>query len=309
MFSVILVEIVFCATYSQQSTTMMGRTLLGVLCLSGWNISSCLSLQYHYVADPKNWTEAQTYCREKYTDLATVETPEEMKQLNKTVLSSGINLEVWIGVYRKLWKWPDNYTNSGAEYRNWRNNNRIINYDFKCYVLFHNGEWYGHDCINAESFICYRGKDNARYSSIKLFKVFCGKYYSLFLLSLTAGSQQNPEFVYVSVKKNWSSAQRFCRENFIDLATVKNHSENQNIQSLVPEYTYSWIGLYWDPDTYWSDGSGSSFRWFSYGYGYTLHPMSEVCGAADLENSGRWWLLNCETKCPFVCYSVRSSGE
>ncbi len=89
---------------------------------SGWHIfSTCLLHQYHYVADRMNWTEAQTYCREKYTDLATIENTEEMNQLINTVSSSGYNSAVWIGPYSKInWRWSDGYNRSGAEYWDWK---------------------------------------------------------------------------------------------------------------------------------------------------------------------------------------------
>uniref|UniRef100_A0A3Q3EM47 C-type lectin domain-containing protein n=1 Tax=Labrus bergylta TaxID=56723 RepID=A0A3Q3EM47_9LABR len=89
----------------QQSTCLFTLYCMCVL-LTGWNISSCLPSQYHYVAEPMTWTEAQTYCRETYTDLATVENIEEMKQLLSTVPSLLDEHFVWIGLYSKIeWKW------------------------------------------------------------------------------------------------------------------------------------------------------------------------------------------------------------
>ncbi|KAG8014417.1 L-selectin, partial [Nibea albiflora] len=83
---------------------------------SGWHIfSSCLPHQYHFVADPMNWTEAQTYCRQTYTDLATIENSEEMQQLINTVSSSQRISDVWIGVYSNV-SWSDAQTYWGTKY-------------------------------------------------------------------------------------------------------------------------------------------------------------------------------------------------
>ncbi|CAB1441328.1 unnamed protein product [Pleuronectes platessa] len=85
----------------------MEGIFIGVLCLSGClTFSTCLLHQYHFVSDVMNWTEAQSYCREKYTDLANIENTEEMKKLNDTVSAAGNSSEVWIGLYSHIdWKW------------------------------------------------------------------------------------------------------------------------------------------------------------------------------------------------------------
>ncbi|XP_045919907.1 neurocan core protein-like [Micropterus dolomieu] len=100
---------------------------------------------------------------------------------------------------------------------------------------------------------------------------------------------------------NWSSAQKYCRENFVDLATVRSYTENQKMQNFMTG-NLAWIGLFRDPDVYWSDGSGSSFTYWTTDY-YPIGSLSVACGVAASQSSGRWKFLPCETRLPFVCYS------
>ncbi|CAJ1081471.1 secretory phospholipase A2 receptor-like [Xyrichtys novacula] len=254
---------------------MMEKILLCLcLCLSGWNVSSCLPRQYHYVADPMTWTEAQTFCRKTYTDLASIGSPEEMKQVNHTITSSGLNSEVWIGLYNRIiWKWSDSYTGSGAEYRKWYPGQpNFWNAKVFC-VGFSRDGWADVGCYGENTFFCYQG------------------------------TQQDPEYVFVNQKMNWSDAQSYCRENHIDLAIVRNDNENQQLSSI--EYSGKWpfIGLYRDRHLYWSDRSSLSFTFWDPVESY-LGSMTVVCGVSDLERSGKWRFLPCERKLPFVCHTA-----
>ncbi|KAM9335620.1 L-selectin-like [Symphorus nematophorus] len=140
----------------------MDRILLGVFYLTGWHIfsSSHLLRQYHYVADPMNWTEAQAYCRENYTDLATIETTEETNQLMDTVSSFGYNSTVWIGLYTNInWTWSDGYRETGAGYRNWEQNEPDSSGHRQfCVGMNKSGKLLDDKCSSTFPFICYRGK-------------------------------------------------------------------------------------------------------------------------------------------------------
>uniref|UniRef100_A0A8C5G5Y8 C-type lectin domain-containing protein n=1 Tax=Gouania willdenowi TaxID=441366 RepID=A0A8C5G5Y8_GOUWI len=84
---------------------------------TGWSYSTCL--QYHYVADQKTWTEAQTYCRQTYADLATIGNKEQNDQLLDTITSAG--QKVWMGLYSTIdWRWSDGFSGVGDNYSNWR---------------------------------------------------------------------------------------------------------------------------------------------------------------------------------------------
>ncbi|XP_030286121.1 secretory phospholipase A2 receptor-like [Sparus aurata] len=123
------------------------RILLGVLCLSGWHIfSSCLLHQYHYVSEPMTWTKAQAYCREAYTDLATIENAEEMNQLINTFPSTDDNY-VWIGLYSTFdWRYSDEY-----------NDTIRPGNDFCVLWDYHGKLWWDHQCSEKTTFICNYG--------------------------------------------------------------------------------------------------------------------------------------------------------
>ncbi|XP_042256705.1 snaclec echicetin subunit beta-like [Thunnus maccoyii] len=98
---------------------------------------------------------------------------------------------------------------------------------------------------------------------------------------------------------NWSSARRYCRENFIDLATVRNDTENKEANKVVPSERWLWIGLYRDPDINWSDGSDYSFTRWNGSASESL--MKMMCG---VQESNQWTFMSCEKRFSFVCYSI-----
>uniref|UniRef100_A0A3Q2QYX8 C-type lectin domain-containing protein n=1 Tax=Fundulus heteroclitus TaxID=8078 RepID=A0A3Q2QYX8_FUNHE len=111
------------------------------------------------------------------------------------------------------------------------------------------------------------------------------------------------EYIYVEEEMSWHNAQRFCRENFNDMATVRSSTENQMAMTLVPADNCSWIGLFNGGRFYWSDGSSVVFENWDNGYN-PIGSMTVVCGVTSIDNSGKFNFFSCETKLPFVFSTV-----
>uniref|UniRef100_A0A8C1J1Y9 C-type lectin domain-containing protein n=1 Tax=Cyprinus carpio TaxID=7962 RepID=A0A8C1J1Y9_CYPCA len=105
--------------------------------------SSALSRPYHYINERMSWPEAQSYCRERFTDLATVDSMDDVNRL-VNIVDAGYSGSVWIGLKRgtqKRWGWS-NGENTTSQYYNWASGQP--NEDGDC-VATYAGVW--HDML------------------------------------------------------------------------------------------------------------------------------------------------------------------
>ncbi|XP_056316856.1 C-type mannose receptor 2-like [Danio aesculapii] len=240
--------------------TLYFPLLLIALC----SISECVQRQYHFINEKKNWTEAQRYCRENYTDLATVDNMNDMIQLMKSVKY----YRVWIGLqktHENKWHWS---SGDPALFLNWASGQPYSNDN--CTVMRY-GQWSVGPCSNIYFFICYNTSKG---------------------------------LVFVNQLMTWRDAQSYCRQNHIDLVSVRNQNESQQLEKFINDRNSSgsavWIGLF--RDTWqWSDQSNSSFR-----YWHTTQPDNyggiENCTVISQNVLGRWADFSCDSKLPFVCH-------
>ncbi|XP_065127213.2 C-type mannose receptor 2-like [Paramisgurnus dabryanus] len=204
------------------------------------------------------WTEAQRYCRENYTDLATVNNINDMNDMNQ-LMKSG----VWIGlmntgVYK--WKWS---LGDPVKYTNWSNGDS--NGPDDC-VYMRDGSWHHQSCNMKMRFICY--------------------------------NESSKGFIIDDSSVSWRDAQIFCRQHHTDLTSVRNQTENQQIQKIMNDKHISevWIGLFSD-SWEWSDKSESGFR--NWHPNEPNNPYTEKCAEF---NPGQWNNVACSNSLTFVCY-------
>ncbi|XP_030635187.1 macrophage mannose receptor 1-like [Chanos chanos] len=258
--------------------------IIHLLHLSGFlMLSACVPRQYHFVNELKTWTEAQTYCREHYTDLATIDNQEDTDELIKTV--KGDAERVWIGLEKSSdmkWQWSLGdttfYREGEMEFRNWAVNQP----DNTVYcVAMKNGTWHDYNCEEDHSFICY---DERRSGSDR------------YILPTKPNENER--------RKKWREAQSYCRKHHTDLVSVRNQTENQDIHRIMEDASVdaAWIGLFRD-SWKWSDQSDSSFRYWRPGIPDNFGG-NENCAVVWIKRDvGQWgdWPCNRKTV-KFVCY-------
>ncbi|XP_073705448.1 macrophage mannose receptor 1-like [Garra rufa] len=245
----------------------MGRSLF-VLLLSGlfWS-SSAFSRPYHYINARMSWSEAQSYCRYRFTDLATVDNMDELNRLVKTA-DTGYSGSVWIGLKRgkqKRWGWS-NGEDTTSQYYNWGPSQP--NGNEEC-VTYYSGAWHDMYCDNSLYFVCYN---------------------------------ENTGYIMVQRSETWRDAQSYCRQHYTDLPTIHNSEENNQIVSqIIMNYGwYVWIGMFQD-SWEWSDKSSLFFRHWAAGQP-SQNSGSGDCVGMTSTDSGKWVHKSCDLQQPFICH-------
>ncbi|XP_078792773.1 C-type mannose receptor 2-like [Oryzias latipes] len=249
------------------------------------SVSFAQTHQFYFVNTELSWTECQSFCRREYTDLATIKNAADVGAVLNT--TSNYTGKVWIGLHDDLensWKWSLNdssfYVEREQTFKNWQLNkpNNLNGQQYCVAYLSGNssqGKWDDRDCNEEHGFVCYNGTVNG-----------------------------NASFVVGDATLNWTEAQKYCRQNFVDLASIWNQTENDVINKLA-NGSCVWIGLY--RHKVWSDGSNTVFKHWAENQ---PDQGDQKCIAASFSDSGRWSDETCSQSFPFVCYGpILSNAE
>ncbi|XP_029931553.1 C-type mannose receptor 2-like [Myripristis murdjan] len=146
-------------------------------------LSSCLTVEFHFIKEKKNWSNAQGHCREKFTDLVTVKNKEDVERVNKVIVDAKASSFAWIGLKREeeeekttpdedlqvhedradmrsrtdqrrdSWRWSDG---TDSTFRNWGPHYDDDDPTRNCVrQTTEHGKWYNILCSRKLHFICY----------------------------------------------------------------------------------------------------------------------------------------------------------
>ncbi|KAG9278274.1 C-type lectin 1-like [Astyanax mexicanus] len=223
--------------------------------------------QYHYVGKSMNWFDAQSYCRRWFTDLATLNSINEVSRVLK-VIDPAYTGSFWIGLKRgtySKWGWSAG-NNTLAQYTNWDKSEPT---EIPCGMLssYATG-WTTHDCTHYHYLLCFN-----------------------------ALATDSSRWILLQTELTWKEAQTLCRKNYTDLASIRNAQDELQIAPIVQNMYYVWIGLFSD-DWEWSDLSITTFRYWA-----DSEPGStDKCAAVAVSDLGRWYDQDCYLTQSFVCY-------
>ncbi|XP_058614126.1 macrophage mannose receptor 1-like [Onychostoma macrolepis] len=243
----------------------MHGSLFVLLVLSGlfWS-SSALSRQYHYINASMSWPEAQSFCRERFTDLATVDSIADVNRL-VNIVDAGYNGSVWIGLKKgtqKRWGWSNG--DAFGQYSNWASGEPQSANDCAMISVI---IWRSYGCSYSTRFSCYNGDTG---------------------------------HLRIDLSKNWTDAQNYCRMYHTDLSTMHNREDSSRVHKLAIYPEVMWVGLFQD-SWEWSDNCSRFFRYWAAGQP-SKSSGSGDCVGMSRNNSGKWTQHRCDLRQPFVCH-------
>uniref|UniRef100_A0A3B3H8S1 C-type lectin domain-containing protein n=1 Tax=Oryzias latipes TaxID=8090 RepID=A0A3B3H8S1_ORYLA len=158
-----------------------------------WADLSCNRKQPFICYNSLNWTDAQSFCRDRHTDL--ISGPEQMEKLD-VVKTDALVLKseggfVFIGLFRDAWQWNDG---SSFSFRFWNLQYDDEKNNSSCAMMNEGGRWSSENCSVEHPFICY------------------------------------DHVILIKENMTWEEALYYCRHHHHDLVTITNLNEQIWVQ-------------------------------------------------------------------------------
>ncbi|KAI4874796.1 hypothetical protein NFI96_028570, partial [Prochilodus magdalenae] len=264
---------------------VMSSALCVLLLFSAlWTLSLCGTRHFHLVNEQKTWTEAQSYCREKFTDLATIESQQEMDAL--IAVLNGTGEHSWIGLRQTVppnsrnWTWSDG---SNFSYTYWTTGDPNGGVGDNCVQLLNGPEYRWNDagCKWPNPFICY----------------------------------EELPLILINQNKTWREALWYCRENHVDLVSVHNATIQRWVEVITKHASTAnvWVGLrhtcaqsFW----FWVSGWSICYQNWAPGNGTGVEDCSGGERTGAVQSGSKQWVSLPETQTlNFICSLTEGNGE
>ncbi|XP_027027120.1 C-type mannose receptor 2-like [Tachysurus fulvidraco] len=238
------------------------------------SFSLSISRKYYLIQQAKNWTDAQAYCKATHTDLAIIQSNEEMVQLMNEAQRQKFISNAWIGLYNDInsWRWSMGNEPLGSV-RQW-DTDEPNNSDGhqECSVIEPSG-WNDRPCTEENNVVCF---DNTK-----------------------TGTDR---YIYINNLMTWPEAQAYCRMMYTDLASDRDATENSVILGVIGDW--SWIGLFRDSWKWTDQTKMSTISWMS-------GEPDNLDGNEDCSyiNNGQAADAQCSDIMPFFCYSLTKTQQ
>ncbi|XP_039667172.1 macrophage mannose receptor 1-like [Perca fluviatilis] len=222
-----------------------------------------------YISDTgMNWTEAQRFCRENYTDLISgVKQLEDFKRQRQNDSNQPQNdTELWIGL-RNCWSWSDG---SSFSFRSWDDDEpKKEDPEKTCAMTTSDGKWSSDHCNETKPFFCY-----------------------------------NDSVILINQSMNWEDALYYCRTSYGDLVSITNLDEQRWVQerAKMASTRYVWLGLrYTCTLDFWFWVSDETVRYKNWG---PSQPEDDCNMSGAMDRNGTWVKLiddDDDNQLNFIC--------
>ncbi|TRY83334.1 hypothetical protein DNTS_015063 [Danionella cerebrum] len=175
------------------------------------------SPEYFLIKEFLSWDKAQSVCRTKHVDLATVQTNEDWAALKNLSVDQNFYSMAWTGLYQDTVNWFWSLNDEPLQYQNWAPSMPLnLGLKKECAAINTAGFWINHFCGDNRFFLCIDEQPNATQRVVL-------------------------ERTYIT----WLEAQKYCRTFYTDLMVIRNQTENDLILGIFNDQMYNiWIGLY-----------------------------------------------------------------